>query len=233
MRRLSILALSLLTLAAWPAVVAAQQQGMTTVRRTQGTSAQRGKWNVAWVQLTPRFANATVRARVNADLEREARRHICEPESDPRQVRYYDAAYQSEVTYLGPRLLGVRTYYNMNCGGPYPAYGVNALLYDLRTGRRLEVEGEMADARAFRRFVARRALAARPPGGGQCAEMYTLEELTETSYVYILGNRGLTAEQQYPHVIQSCGYETRIPHADIVRFLKPGSPLRALVPRRR
>ncbi|HEU4557521.1 MAG TPA: hypothetical protein VFS20_06715, partial [Longimicrobium sp.] len=98
-RTFLVFALSLLTLAA-SMDVAAAQRGMTTIRRTQGSDARRGKYSVAWVQLTQRFANAPVRARVNADLEREARRHICEADPDPRRARNFDATYGMEVTYL-------------------------------------------------------------------------------------------------------------------------------------
>lgn len=229
-RSLLALALSLLILAASNDVLA--QQRMTTLRRVQGSDARRGKYNVAWVQLTQRFATPAVRARVNADLEREARGYICEPSADRERVRSYEAEYGMEVTHLSARLLGIMTTHDVFCGGAHPSHGPGSLLYDLRTGRRLSVEGEMADSAGFRRFVARRALAAKPRNAGECSDVYTLENLAETGYVYLLTNRGLTATQDYPHVIQACGYDTRIAYADLARFLKPSSPLRTLVARR-
>jgi hypothetical protein len=232
MRRVSILlALSLLALAASADVLAAQQQGMTRAQRIRGND-HRGKYDIAWVRLTERFSNAAVRARVNADLEREARSHICDRAPNAEQLRYYEAEYAMEVTYLGPRLLGIKAFRFLTCGGPSPSKGTTALLYDLRTGRRLTVEDEMADPRAFRRFVARRVLAARPHDAGECADLYTLEDLTRTGYIYLVTARTLQASQDYPNVVQACGYDVDIAWADVVRFLKPGSPLRTLVPGR-
>ncbi len=226
MRRISILlALPLLALAA-SADVSAAQPGMTTVRRIHGND-QRGKYDIAWVRLTERFSNAVVRARVNADLEREARSRICDP--DPQRVRSLAAEFEMEVTYLSARLLGIRTTEFVSCGGAHPTHGPGALLYDLRTGRQLAVENQVADPEAFGRFVARRALAARPRNPGECAGAYTLDPLGQTGYIYLLKSRTLTAIQDYPHVMKACAYETEIPYADIVRFLKPGSPLRTLV----
>lgn len=226
MRRISILlALPLLALAASAGDCVAQ--AMTRVQRIHG-SDQRGKYDIAWVRLTERFSNAGVRARVNADLEKEARSRICDP--DPQRVGSLAAEFEMEVTYLTARLLGIRTREFVSCAGAHPTHGPGALLYDLRTGRRLAVENQVADPEAFGRFVARRALAARPRNAGECAEAYnTLDPRGETGYIYLLKNRTLTAIQDYPHVMKACAYETEIPHADIVRFLKPGSPLRTLV----
>ncbi|HEX9939205.1 MAG TPA: hypothetical protein VGB15_18830 [Longimicrobium sp.] len=230
MRRISILlTLPLLALAASAGDCVAQ--GMTRVQRIQG-SDQRGRYDIAWVRLTERFPNAAVRARVNADLEREARSHICDRAPDRERRRHYEAEYEMKVTYLSPRLLGISTREFISCGGAHPNHGPGALLYDLRTGRQLVVENQVADPEAFGRFVARRALAARPRNPGECVDAYTLDPLGETVYIYLLKNRTLTAIQDYPHVMKACAYETEIPHADIVRFLKPGSPLRALVVRR-
>ena len=50
----------------------------------------------------------------------------------------------------------------------------------------------------------------------------------------VLQKRGLdyeTLKKLNPRVIMACAYDTRIPHADIIRFAKPGSPLRTLVKR--
>jgi hypothetical protein len=224
MRRiLLLLALSSLLLAAWARAGAAQA---TTVRSIKGQD-ERGKYQIAWVRLAEGAAAPAVRRSVNADLEREARDHACDPEPNPERRRYLQAWYEMEVTYRSPRLLAIRTSMELWCG-PSPVSGPRLLLYDLRTGKRIEVEQEMADPRAFRRFVARRALAAAPRGADHCAELYTLQELTRTSYVYILNARSLTASQEYPRVMMSCGYDTEIPYADIMRFVKPGSPLRTL-----
>jgi hypothetical protein len=199
----------------------------TTVRSIEGND-QRGKYEISWVRLADGAADAAVRRRVNADLEREAKSHACDPEPDPERRRDLEAWYEMEVTYRSPRLLGIRTLMELWCGGASPSSGPGALLYDLRTGRRIELEEEMADPGAFRRFVARRALAAAPSEPAECVELYTLEQLAGTSYVYTLNARGLTASQSYPRVINACGYDTEIPYADVVRFVKPGSPLKSL-----
>jgi hypothetical protein len=228
MRRFSFaLVLSLLALAASAAPCAAQP--MTRVQRIHGND-RHGKYDITWVRLTERFADRAVRARVNADLEREARTHICDP--DPERTRSLEAEFEMKVTYLSPRLLGISTAEDSFCGGAHPIHGPGALLYDLRTGRRLTVEAEMTDPRAFRRFVARRALAAAPRDAGECASEYTAEALAGTGYIYVLKDRTLTATQDYPNVIMACGYATDIPYADILRFVKPGSPLRTLAARR-
>jgi hypothetical protein len=202
----------------------------TTVRSIEGQD-ERGKYHVTWVRLAEGAADPVARRAVNADLEREARAHVCDAEADPERRRYLEAWYEMEVTYRSPRLLGIRTLMELWCGGASPSSGPGLLLYDLRTGRRIEVESEMADPRAFRRFVARRALAAAPGDAGECGELYTLEQLARTGYVYALDARGLTATQDYPRVMMACGYDTEIPYADIMRFVKPGSPLRTLAPR--
>jgi|GEM_PF-2418343 len=219
-----LLALSLPLLASWPRAGAAQA---TTARSIEGQD-ERGKYQIAWVRLAEGAADPAVRRSVNAELEREARAHLCDPEADPERRRHLEAWYEMEVTYRSPRLLGIRTLMDSWCGGASPSNGPGSLLYDLRTGRRIEVEGEMADPPAFRRFVARRALAAAPRDAEECAELYTLEQLAATGYVYTLNARGLTATQSYARVMMACGYDTEIPHADVVRFLKPGSPLRTL-----
>jgi len=223
-RSLLLLVLSSLLLAVHARAGAAQA---TTGRLIKGHD-ERGKYQVAWVRLTDGTAAPAVRRAVNADLEREARDHICDPEPDPARRRYLDAWYEMEVAYRSPRLLGIRTFMELWCGGGSPSGGTGFLLYDLRTGKRIEVENEMSDPRGFRRFVARRALAAALSDPGECADLYTLDELARTGYVYILNPRSLTAFQDYPRVVMACGYDTEIPYADILRFLKPGSPLRTL-----
>lgn len=222
-----LLCLAPLVLAVWARDGAAQ----ATTRRSIKGHDERGKYQVTWVRLAEGAADPVARRAVNADLEREARAHICDPEADPQRRRYLEAWYEMEVTYRSPRLLGIRTSMELWCGAASPSGGPGLLLYDLRTGKRIEVESEMADPRAFRHFVARRALAAVPGDAGECAELYTLEELARTGYVYALGARGLTALQHYPRVVMACGYDTEIPYADIMRFVKPGSPLRTLAPR--
>jgi hypothetical protein len=224
MPRLSVALLGSAALLAASACACAAQ-ATTTVLRSRGND-QRGRYDVAWVRLTDRVATPAVRRRVNADLEREARSRICRADDGPRE--HLDAWFRMEVTYLGPRLLAVSTSEETFCGGAYPAHGPGALLYDLRTGARIDLEGQMADARAFRRFVARRAQAAAPRDAAECSSEYTAERLAATGYIYVLRGRTLTAIQDYPHVIQACGFETAIPHADWLRFVKPGSPLRSL-----
>jgi hypothetical protein len=223
-RSVLLLAFSLLILAVRARAGAAQA---TAGRSIEGRD-ERGQYRITWVQLAEGAAAPTVRRSVNADLEREARAHVCDPEADPERRRYFEAWYEMEVTYRSPRLLGIRTLMDIWCGGASPSSGPGSLLYDLRTGRRIEVENEMADPRAFRRFVARRALAAAPRDAEECAELYTLEGLAGTGYVYTLNARSLTASQSYARVVMACGYDTEIPYADLVRFLKPGSPLRTL-----
>jgi hypothetical protein len=223
-RPILLLAFSLLLLALRARAGAAQA---TTVRSMEGQD-ERGKYRIAWVRLAEGAADPAVRRGVNAELEREARAHVCDPEADPERRRYLESWYEMEVTYRSPRLLGIRTLMDIWCGGASPSNGPGSLLYDLRTGRRIEVESEMADPRAFRRFVARRALAAAPRDAEECAELYTLERLAATGYVYTLNAASLTASQSYARVVMACGHDTEIPYADILRFLKPGSPLRTL-----
>jgi len=221
-RRLALLlALILLPLAALANDAIAQP--MKTMRRVAGKD-DRGKYDITWVQLTERFADAAVRARVNADLEKEALSHICRPTDG----EYLDAWYEMKVTYLSSHVLGVTTAKFISCGFPNPLHGTWALLYDLRTGERIEVETEVAERRAFRRFVDRRVLANQPRDMPDCTGVYK----PPTSYIYILGQRTLDVSQDFPNVIQACGYTTEIPYADIVRFLRPGSALRTLAPGR-
>jgi len=219
MRRLTLLlALCLLALTATVDCVA---QGMTTTRRIRGND-RRGKYDIAWLRLTERFADAVVRARVNRDLEHAARSHICPADAG----RFLESEFSMEVTYLSPRVLGVSTFEFSFCGGANPTHGTRGLLYDLRAGRRIEVENQVADPRAFRRFVDRRVLATKPRDAGECADTDTW-----TSYIYILKERDLSVTQDLPNVIMACAYETLIPHADLIPFLEPGSPLRTLAPR--
>ena len=227
MRRFSLaLSLALLALAAADAAA----QGMTRVRRLHG-SDRRGQYDLRWIALTERFANAAVRARVNADLEREAREHLCQPGDAP--VGQLSSEFEMAVTYVDSRLLGVRTGEFVACGGAHPSFGPGALLYDLRTGRRIDLEGEMTAPRAFHRFVAQRAADAAPGGAGECTELYTADQLSGDGFIYYLEARVVRAVPDYPQVVLACGFDTEIPHADIIRFLKPGSPLRWLAQRRR
>jgi hypothetical protein len=218
-RRIALLlALSLLPLAALAADCAAQP--LTRTQRIAGKD-ERGKYDITWLQLTERAAGAAVRARVNTDLEKEARSHICRP-NDGRNL---DAWYEMRVTYLSRHVLGVSAAEFISCGGPSPSHGTRALLYDLRTGSRIEVETEMAERRAFRRFVDRRVFANLPRDAGECADVY---KQGTWGYIYILNARTLAVSQDYPNVVKACGYATDIPHADIVRFLRPTSALRTL-----
>jgi hypothetical protein len=218
MRRMTI-ALALLALAAGDAVA----QGMTTTRRIRGDDA-RGKFDIGWVRLTERFPDAAVRARVNRDLEREARSHMCRAGDG----RHLEAEFSMEVSYRSSRLLGVSTVEFVYCGGAYPTHGTRGLMYDLRTGRRIEVEAEMADSAAYRRFRDARVEAARPADAEDCPHAGE-----SWSYIYILKPGNLSVTQDFPNMIQACAYETLIPHADLIRYLKPASPLRALAVRRR
>ncbi|HEX8903603.1 MAG TPA: hypothetical protein VF771_02035 [Longimicrobiaceae bacterium] len=223
MLRLTFVLLATIALAAASASAGAAQ-ARTIVQRTRGND-QHGRYDISWVRLTERVATPAVRRRVNVDLEREARSRICEP--DPGRRKDLDAWFEMEVTYLGPRLLAIQTSEETFCGGAYPNHGPGSLLYDLRTGARLDLESQIADARAFRRFLARRVLAAAPRDAGECSSVYT-DEMAETPFIYILHARTLGVIQDYPHAIQACAYETPIPHADLLRFVKPGSPLQSL-----
>jgi hypothetical protein len=220
MRRLT-LTLAMTWFAATAADAAAQ--GMTTTRRIRGDDA-RGKYDVAWVRLTERFPDAAVRARVNRDLEREARSHICRAGDG----RHLEAEFSMEVSYRSTRLLGVSTMEFVFCGGAYPTHGTRGLMYDLRTGRRLEVEQEVADSAAFARFRDARVEAARPDDAEDCPHAGEY-----WSYIYILKPGNLSVTQDFPNMIKACAHETLIPHADLIPYLKPASPLRALGPRRR
>jgi hypothetical protein len=213
--------LSLLSLAVFRGDCAAQP--MTRVRRIAGND-RRGKYEITWLQLTERFANPVVRARVNADPEKEARSHLCPPNAG----EHLDVSFEMKVTYLSPRLFGISTGEDSFCGGAHPVHGTRGLLYDLRTGTRLDVEREMVNAGAFRRFVDRRVRAARPSDAPECADAYDHGE----GYIYILRERTLSVTQDFPNVIMACAYTTEIPHADLIPFLKPNSPLRTLVARR-
>ncbi|MFL5385341.1 MAG: hypothetical protein ACJ8GN_22710 [Longimicrobiaceae bacterium] len=218
MRRSTLfLALSLLALAGSAADAVAQP--LTRTRRIAGKD-DRGKYEIVWLQLTERFPDAAVRARVNADLEKEALSHICRPTDG----EYLEAWYQMKVTYLSAQVLGVSTGMFISCGYPNPLHGTWALLYDLRTGARIEVETEMAERRAFRRFVDRRVLANQPRDPAECKDAYK----PPAGYIYIPRQRTLTVIQDYPNVVQACAYDTEIPHADIIRFLRPTSALRTL-----
>jgi len=223
MRRSALLLpLCLLSLAAFHGDCVAQPTTRTV--RIAGKD-QRGKYDISWLQLTTRFPGP-VRARVNTDLEKEARAHICPANTG----EHLDAEFSMKLTYLSPDLLGVSTAEDSFCGGAHPVHGTRGLLYDLRTGARLEVEQEMARAEAFRRFVDRRVLAARPSDTSEeCAEV---NKQQSWGYIYILEPRGLSVTQDYPNVIMACGYTTDIPYADIIPFLKPSSALRTLVPSR-
>jgi len=217
-----LLLLCLLALAA--AAVDCAAQSLTRVQRIAGND-QRGKYEISWVELTERFADAAVRARLNRDLEREARSHLCEPNAGANM----DASFEMKVTYLGPRLLGISTAEDSFCGGAHPSHGTRGLLYYLRTSTRLDVEREMVNAEAFRRFVDRRVRAARPSNAPEeCADAY--KEQT-WGYIYILGPRSVSVSQDYPNVVMACAYTTQIPHAALIPFLKPNSPLRTLVAR--
>jgi len=222
MRRLTLaLWLTLLALAAGDAAA----QGMTRVRRLQGSDG-RGKYDLQWIALTERFANAAVRARVNADLEREARQRLCRPGDGP--VASLSSEFEMRVTHLDARLLGIETSQFVSCGGLSPNHIPAALLYDLRTGRRIEVEREMTNPSAFRRWVARRAAAAAPRDAGECADAYTADMLLSDGFIYRLPEGALFAGPDYPQVILACGFDTELPRADLARFLKPASPLRWL-----
>lgn len=220
MRRLT-LALAMAT--TFAAVGDAAAQGMTTTRHIRGDDA-RGKYDIAWLRLTERFPDAAVRARVNRDLEAEARSHICDP--GDRSSR--DAEFSMRVSYLSARLLGVSTQEFVFCGGAYPNHGTRGLIYDLRTGRRIELEREMADSAAFRRFRDQRVEAARPADAEECPHTGEYQ-----SYIYVLKPGNLSVTQDFPNMIKACAYETLIPHADLIPYLKPTSPLRALPARRR
>ena len=87
----------------------------------------------------------------------------------------------------------------------------------------------MADSLAFRRFRDARVEAARPADTEECPHAGQ----DETPYIYILKPGNLSVTQDFPPVIQACAHETLIPHADLVPYLKPSSPLRALPIRRR
>jgi hypothetical protein len=135
-----------------------------------------------------------------------------------------------KVTYLSPRLLGVSYFEFITCGLAHPVHGTRGLLYDLRTGARLEVEREMAAPRAFRRFVDRRVQAARPSDAPEeCAGSY---KERSWGYIYIFAPRSLSVTQDFPNVSMACGYTIDIPYADIIPFLKRDSPLQTLVPNR-
>ncbi|HKP74145.1 MAG TPA: hypothetical protein VJT67_01320, partial [Longimicrobiaceae bacterium] len=186
-------------------------------------------YDLQWIALTERFANAAVRARVNADLEREARQRLCRPGDGP--VEQLSSEFEMRVTHLDARLLAVATGQFVSCGGLSPNHMPTALLFDLRTGRRIDVEREMANPTAFRRYVARRAAANAPMDHKECADGYTAEALFGQGFIYLLEERRLTAVPDYAQVALACGFDTEIPRADLARFLKPNSPLRLLTRR--
>jgi hypothetical protein len=201
---------------------------LTRVRRLQG-SDRRGHFDLSWIELTERAASATVRARVNADLEREARLRLCEPGDGA--AKDLSSEFETRLTHLDARLLSLATSEFVVCGGAHPNHIPTALLYDLRTGRRIDVEAEMVSPRAFRRFVARRA-AAVAPHRNDCRDAYSADQLNGTGFIYLLSQRTLNAVPDFAQVSLACGFDVEIPWADVAPFVKSASPLRWLARRR-
>lgn len=189
-----------------------------------------GKFNIKWVELTPKFKNNVVRKQINKELEKYAKGYICEADQSERERM--SSTFEMKVTFLSEQILGVKTINDTFCGGPYPDHSPGSLIFNLRTGRRIEIESEVQDQITFRSFVVKKVLATVPKNSGECKEIYVEEDLKNTGYIYILDNQKLITIQDYPHVSQACAFETEIPYESITKFIKPGSVLETVMQNR-
>jgi hypothetical protein len=188
----------------------------------------RGSFDIQYVQISPKaLPNDAIRRPINAELAKMAHDSICDADHDRKDNM--ESNQKTTVTIAEPRALALDISSDYYCGGAHPDGGIVSFLYDLSTGKKVTIESQMTDEKAFKALVVDKVLANIPSGDvGDCADMYTKEALTEAFFNYRAEDDGIVATQMYAHAMQACGFSTKIPAAELAPLLRGGSLLKKL-----
>jgi hypothetical protein len=208
------------------------QPGFTYNKQVKGKDA-RGEFNINYVLISPRAVrNDAIRRHVNAQMAASARSMLCE--ADRGNADKMSSNLATTVTHANADLLALRQGYDNYCMGAYPNHGTMSVLFDLRTGKQVEVENEAIDKNALKSLIVDKVLANKPakdPSEGEegCDSLYDREQLSQTGYEVGLKDAKLVVTQDYAHVAQACAYDTEISLSDVKSLLKPESILQRIV----
>lgn len=203
--------------------------GFSVPKHLKGKDA-RGEFDISYVQISPRaLPNTGVRSRVNKAMLDQAKRVICDANAE--EAQNMSSTYSVTVTQASPEMFAVRASFDVNCGGAHPDNGTESAVFDLRSGKQIEVEKEATDGAAFRAAVVEKLLANKPAlGEGEkedegCYEFYTREHFSTDFFEYGVKDGKLVVTPSYPHVILACAFDTEIPLSELKGLFKPGSVL--------
>ncbi|MGH9258309.1 MAG: hypothetical protein ACRD08_00185 [Acidimicrobiales bacterium] len=160
-----------------------------------------------------------IRNAVNQTIAAHARKHAC---AGPGDQQFTAAVTRSDATVLSMKYEAMWMCPSM----PAPQSNDGGLTFDLGTGRRVQLDEELADpARrdALDRRVVRDAMAAVSrklgPGATECPEP------VRTSEFYVT-HSGVVFVGMFPaHVDAACAVEVSIPLGDLRSLLRSGSVL--------
>ena len=191
-------------------------------------SDNHGKYNIKYVQLTAKAANAKVRAKVNAGLHAAAKGYICA--SNAKMKADMSAEMTTRVTLARTDLFGIEEQSEVYCGGAHPDGGVAPRLFELVTGTEVNFANQFANTAKLQSLSAG-ALATKARGkSADCKEVYTKGSLANAGYFYsIKGTTGVEVTLSLPHVAMACQDSAMVAFASLAPLLKAGSALSALM----
>ncbi|HEY6968306.1 MAG TPA: hypothetical protein VJA94_03810 [Candidatus Angelobacter sp.] len=178
-----------------------------------------------------RFPDTGVMIKVNEELGRELQKRRetvaeCLEETDSRGRSWEE---QVSVSLFSADVLSIVRRSDYYCGGNHPNTVLEPLVYDLHTGKTLDlqdvfegqkesaplVDGTVPDGPSHRLLLQLFLRHHKIQEG--CADV---EYPPETALKIFFTARGLVVAPELPHVIQACGEEILIPYAELRTHLK-------------
>ncbi|HSM93530.1 MAG TPA: hypothetical protein VLT47_11650 [Anaeromyxobacteraceae bacterium] len=192
------------------------------VRGTQSANGLTWEWRAA--RASPGIAlpflvksnSAAVAKKVNAAMQLMLDQMGCEAGGE--------WTTRSAVASSRRDVFSVSIHSSYYCGGPYPTNDANeSVTFDLRTGEKIELWSLFS---APREAVLKTLLAARigegsEPEGGECPKKWPLEEALDFTLDFAIEEDGIVVQPEFPHVMEGCAFEEKIPFARLTRIAPP------------
>jgi hypothetical protein len=179
------------------------------------------------------YKNSEAMERVNTYLLDMSTRMSCDSSSgrDDDELReYYSYNATSSVTYAKHDIYSISIHSSYFCGGAHPNNDVNeSITFDMKTGEPVSFEQLFTKYEEDKEkivsliFASQIQKAEESVDEESCDSMFTLDRLTDSEYSYTLGDKGITIEPNWPHVIEACEEAITVPISELSSFIDPSS----------
>ncbi|VAW66168.1 hypothetical protein MNBD_GAMMA11-2556 [hydrothermal vent metagenome] len=162
--------------------------------------------------------NEIARIKINKTIESLSNKYICE------EKKAGDYNFSAEVQYIGERIFSVKYGVVWLCGSmvsPDDDYG--AIVFDLKTGERVEFDSEFINADFHKDFYLK--IAAEIKEKMATKEKEECPAVDKFNYYYRAKDSLVFATKMMPHFYVWCNVEIKYPLTEMKKYLKPSSIL--------